>query len=244
MLPSFFLLATLSFLSLGLFVFVLKKFNLIVFLILSAFAKAHAQTAFSITTDASLLRNFTKGQVFTTIGQSVTANFHVNKKETVYAGISYYVNGNYNNPLIATEKDTSGSTTTLNYTSSSTLGYRQTSIGWKHFFLGTFDNEESVNIYGTAGFGLLTGRVENTFNQSIDTSFYTIPPQAVAGSGRFRRLTFDLALGAEISLAAGFFLFSELKTWLPASNFPSPYLFNNKTPRVLLLNGGVRILFD
>jgi len=222
----------------------LTKISFIVVFIIFISVALQAQSAFSITTDASVLRNFTKGQAFTSIGQSVFANFHINRKETLYAGISYYVKGKYSNALVAVEKDTSGGVMSLNYTSNSKLGYRQVSIGLKHFFKGAFNNEESLNIYGTAGFGLLTGRVENTFDREVDSSIYTIPQQSISGSGRFRRLTFDVAVGAETKLAAGFFLYGELRTWLQASSYPSPYLYNNNTPQVLLLNGGVRILFD
>ncbi len=203
-----------------------------------------AQTAVSIVTDLSVLRNVSKNQKFTTVGQSITANVHVNSKETVYAGISYYVNGNYKNGLTAAQKNTSTGMMDLNYTSNSKIGYRQFSIGLKHYFKGAFNNEEALNIYGTAGFGMATGKIENTFNQLIDTAFYTIPQQAISGSGRVRRLTFDVAFGAEKSVAAGFFLYGEVRTWLQASNYPSPYLYNNNMPKVVLLNAGVRILFD
>ncbi len=222
----------------------MKKPAVIFVLLLIVFAKLQAQPAASVLTDASVLRNFTKGQSFTTIGQSIQANFHLTKTETLYASGGYHVRGNYKNTLIAMAKDVAGGTAPLSYNSTSTLGYRQLSLGWKHFFKGAYNNEESVNVYATAGFGLLTGRVENIFSIKIDTAVYAIPQQAIEGSGRFRRLTFDVSLGAETRLAAAFFLYGEVKTWLPASDYPSPYLYNNNTPQVLLLNGGVRILFD
>jgi len=222
----------------------LKKHAVVFLLLLSVVGHAQVQPAFSILTDASLLRNLTKGQSFTTIGQSVQANFHFTKTETVYISAGYHVRGKYKNTLLATPKDTAGGVTPVSYVSSSSLAYRHFSIGWKHYFLGAFNNEESINVYSTAGFGLLAGRVENTFSFRPDTAFFVIPQQAIEGTGRFQRLTFDVSLGVEKSIAAAFFLYGELKTWLPASNFPSPYLYNNHTPQVLLLNGGVRILFD
>ena len=215
------------------------------FIFLFAFsAGAEAQIHFSLTTDVSLLRNLTKDQQFTTLGQSITANFHISPKATVYAGISYYVNGRYKNSLTAIEKDTTGGGMNVSYTASSRLGYRQFSLGAKHFFTGAFDNEESLNIYGTAGLGVLTGNVENVVDKDLDTAIYALPQRAVAGTGRFHRLTFDLGLGAELPVAAGFFVYGELRTWLPASDYPSPLLYNNRTPKVVLLNAGVRILFN
>ena len=162
----------------------------------------------------------------------------------MYAGICYYVNGKYKNGLTAEAKDTPGGTTNLKYTGNSKVGYQQISVGLKHFFAGAYNSEEGLNIYGTAGFGLLTGKIENVFDRVIDTNLYNIPRRAVAGSGRFRRLTFDLSLGAETLLAPGFFLYGECRTWLPASDYPSPYLYNNNTLQVWLLNAGVRILFE
>jgi len=93
-----------------------------------------------------------------------------------------------------------------------------------------------------AGFGLLFGRAENTFNKAIDTAKYRV--QQLPGNGKFRRLTFDVGLGVEAPIGTGFYFYGELRTWLPASDYPSPYLNNNDGPRVLLLNGGLRLLFD
>jgi opacity protein-like surface antigen len=224
--------------------FTLKKVGLFALFIFAGGVAVQAQVGFSIATDASLLRNLTSGQKFTTLGQTITANFHINKKQTVYAGICYYVRGGYKNTLVAVEKDTTGGVTNLKYISNSKMGYQQISLGLKHYFAGGYDNEEGLNIYGTAGFGLLSGKAENVFDRVVDSARYKIPEQSIEGSGRFKRLTFDLSLGAETALAAGFFLYGELRTWLPASSYPSPYLYNNNTPDVLLLNVGVRILFE
>ncbi len=210
----------------------------------SLYIPLKAQQAFSLSTDISLLRNLSSNQKFTTVGQTIQANFHFTEKESVYTWLSYYVNGKYKNKLVATSKDPFTGPPDQGYISSSKLGYSQVSIGWKHYFKGSYNNEESYNIYGTAGFGLLTGRVENVFDRSIDTSVYLIPQQAIAGTKKFRRLTFDVALGAETNLATGLYLYAEVKTWLQASDYPSPFLYNNAVPKVALLNGGIRILFD
>ncbi len=216
---------------------------LVIILLLFTKLPLHAQQAFSLATDLSLLRNFSKDQQFTTVGQTIQANFHLTPKESVYAWVSYYVNGKYDNELLATAKDPFSGPDVQYYKSSSKLGFSQFSLGWKHFLKGNYANE-NWNLYGTAGFGLLTGRVENTHDPVIDTSVFFIPNKSIAGVGKFRRLTFDVAIGSEINLATGLYLYAELKSWLPISNYPSRYLLNNSVPQVLMLNGGVRILFD
>ena len=202
----------------------------------------NAQTAFSIATDLSLLHDFTKKQQFTSFGQTVQLNFHFTKKESLYTWIAYYINGKYQNDLTALPKFLSTTPPSVSYTSFSKIGYRQISVGWKHYFKGSFETEESHSIYGLAGFGLLFGRAENTFNKVIDTSKYRVPQ--MPGNGQFKRLTFDVGLGVETLIGTGLYFYGELRTWLPASDYPSPYIYNNDAPRVLLLNGGLRILFD
>jgi hypothetical protein len=78
----------------------------------------------------------------------------------------------------------------------------------------------------------------------VDTAHYHISPSLSAGTATAKRLTLDLGLGTEYPLGPSIYLYGELRTWLPASDFPSPYLYNNNIPRILLLAGGVRILFD
>ncbi len=205
---------------------------------------AYSQPGFSAGTDISILRNFSKHQGFTSIGQTVHFDFHITKKETIYTWISYYLNGKYKNDLTATAKDAFTSPQNMSYISSSRLGISQVSVGLKHFFKGRYDNDSTWNLYGSAGFGLLSARVENAHTKSIDTALYEKPQKAIAGAQRFKRLTFDLALGMETQLGASIFLFGEIRTWLKASGYPSPYLYDNTIPRVVILNGGVRVLFD
>jgi hypothetical protein len=216
----------------------------IIFLLILAFSYCHiiAQAAFSLGSDLTLLRDFTKNQQFSSFGQTVQFNFHFTKKETLYTWIGYYTNGKYKNNLTALPRYLSTTPPSVPYSSSSTIGYRQISVGWKHYFKETFEAEGSYAIYGLAGFGILFGRVENTFNTMIDTSKYSV--SQLPGSGKFRRLTFDVGLGIEAPIGTGFYFYGELRTWLPASDFPSPYLYNSDAPRVLLLNAGLRLLFD
>jgi hypothetical protein len=133
---------------------------------------------------------------------------------------------------------------TVGYSATSTQRFRQVSTGFKQYIKGTYDNEESWNLYGMAGFGLLFGRVENAHNQSIDTSRYIMPQKAIAGTGDFKRLTFDLGAGVEMLLGTSIYLYAEARTWIPASDYPSPYLYNNNLPRTLTLSTGIRILID
>jgi hypothetical protein len=212
-------------------------------LLFSAYA-AQAQNAGSIATDLSVLRSLSEGQGFTAIGQTVQFQYHFAPKESGYAWISYYSPGKYKNALTATAKDPLTTPTDLNYTVNSELRFRQFSLGWKHYFKGAYDSEDPFNIYGSAGFGVLVSKIKNTYNQEIDTTLYTTPDRAKAGNDNFKRLTFDLAVGTELKLGAGIYFYTELRTWLPASSNPSPYLYDKYTPQVAILNGGIRILFD
>jgi len=216
----------------------------IILLLILTFSYCHimAQAAFSVGTDLSLLHDFTKDQQFTSFGQTVQLNFHFSKKESLYTWISYYTNGKYKNDLIALPRFLSTTPPSVAYSSSSQIGYRQISVGWKHYFKESFEAEAAHAIYGLAGFGIMFGRVENSFNKIIDTAKYRVAQ--LPGSGKFTRLTFDIGLGVDVPIGTGFYFYGELRTWLPASDFPSRYLYNNDGPRVLLINGGLRLLFD
>ncbi|MGV3658064.1 MAG: hypothetical protein ACO1NX_08920, partial [Chitinophagaceae bacterium] len=109
---------------------------------------------------------------------------------------------------------------------------------------GSYNRETDWNLYGTAGFGLLAGRADNTPNQTIDADLYTTPQVAIAGGDHFKRLTFDVSLGTEMVLGAGIYLYTDVRTWIPASGYPSPFLYNNNLPRTLMVNGGIRVLLD
>lgn len=203
-----------------------------------------AQKPVSISTDLSFLRSLSKNQDFTVIGQTVKGEYHFTQKETGYAWVSYYSPGTYTNTLEATAKDPATTPASISYNVKSRLRFRQVSLGWKHFFIGGIDSEKSWNLYGSAGFGLMAAKVENLYDPVVDTALYNVAQRAIAGTGDFKRLTFDLGLGAEAALASTVFLYAELRTWLPASTNPSPYMYNDNAPRVAILSGGIRILFD
>ena len=159
-----------------------------------------AQVGFSVSTDLSVLRSFTKDQEFNSFGQTVHANWHLKEKETVYVWISY--------------------------------------------FKGNFHREDpGLSIYSIAGLGLLSGLVENGYNPGIDTALYTVPQKSVSGTEGFKRLTVDLGVGLETELFPSVYLYGELRTWVPITDYPSPYLFNNDVPKVATAGLGLRVLF-
>src|SRR5687767_5503226 len=169
---------------------------------LFAITNVSAQVAaFSLSTDASLLRSFSEGQKFWAFGQTVSGNFHFNPQWTGYASVCYYTNGRFKNSFTAAAKDTA-QPALLDYTSRSNVRYRQLSLGLKYYLKGMYNNEESWNLYGLGGFGLLFGKVENFYSLAIDTAAYTVPQQSLEGSADFKRLTLELGLGAEALLGA------------------------------------------
>ncbi|HZI00304.1 MAG TPA: hypothetical protein VEX63_04110, partial [Flavisolibacter sp.] len=146
--------------------------------------------------------------------------------------------------LTATAKDVTTNPQTIPYEVASTIRYRQVSVGWKQYFIGSAITEGNWNLYGSAGFGLVAAKVVNTFDLPVDTTTYNIEPRAIEGNGDFIRLSLDLVAGGEIKVASTIFLYAEARTWIPASSNPSRYLYNDNAPRVAILSGGIRILFD
>lgn len=204
----------------------------------------YAQVRFSIATDISLLRNFSPHQKFWGFGQGVEGDFHFSKKNTAYAWLNYHTQGSFTNNFMATAKSASTAPQQTPYAVKGKWRFRQVSVGWKHYFKGAFNAEQDLNLYGAAGFGLLFSKVENTIVALPDTGLYQLAPTPVAGSDEFKRLTLDLAAGMEYPLASGIFLFADVRTSLPTSGYPSPYLhYHEKVPLPVMLNAGIRILF-
>lgn len=221
---------------------VLKKF---VFLFVSIFAGLALCAQYSsITTDVSVLRSFTRGSHFWAFGQTVQAQYHVAQKTTAYAWVSYYTAGNFKNKLSAFATDSFTSPQRLDYSVNSSLRYRQISLGFRHYFKGAYNTETTWNLYGLGGFGLLLIKATNNYNKTVYTAQYAVSQQALAGTKNIVRLTADVGLGAESLLGSGIYLYADVRTWIQASRFRSPYLYNNAVPRVVVLSGGIRILFD
>ena len=202
------------------------------------------QLRVSIATDASILRNFAASQQFWSFGQDVAANWHVNNRSGPYAWLSYYSNGHFKNPLTADARSPLTSPQQINFINRATVRLIQVSLGWKRYLVGSSDATGGWNLYGLGGFGLIFGKAANQYSPAIDTSTYTLSGAPLEGTGRFKRLTVDLGLGWEAPLGGDIYLYIEGKTWIPASNYPSDFLLDNKNaPFTAMVCGGLRILF-
>jgi hypothetical protein len=199
---------------------------------------------FSIASDVSVMRNFSPAQKFWALGQTVQAQLHVTNRESFIGGIRYYTPGNFKNSFIATAASPLVTPATKEYRVAGTWRLREVVLGWKHYFKGNSEAEESWNLYGIAGFGLIFTNVENGIISSIDTSIYKVQPAPRAGIGHWKRLSLDLGMGGEYPMGGNFYLYGELQTWIHTSAYPSPWLHHNeRVPLPVLLNVGLRILF-
>ncbi|MDQ6610456.1 MAG: hypothetical protein M3Y85_11620 [Bacteroidota bacterium] len=204
---------------------------------------ASGQIKFSLVTGVSVLRNFSPQQKFWAIGQTVQGDFHFTAKESAYASLDFYGEGKFRNNFIATAKSTIISPQQLSYTATGHMLGRHISLGWKHYFTGSFKEERATAIYGQAGFGFLFAKLRNSFTIAVDTTLYNARPKE--GESKIRKLSFDLGIGAEQPLGGNFYGFAEVNTWLPASSNTSPYLHNQRNvPLPVILSVGVRLLFD
>ncbi len=197
---------------------------------------------FSIATDVGLLRSFRENQRFISFGHTIQVQYHISNTDGLYGWLSYYTNGKFRNDLTATAKSPLTSPQEINYTNDAHMGFRQFSMGYKKFFTGSYQATHGVNLYGYAGFGILFGKVDNRHSQSIDSTDYQLPVHP--GLAKFKRLTLDLGLGTEFPLGADIFLYTEGRTWIPATDYPSKYvLVNDNSPLAGMFNAGIRILF-
>jgi hypothetical protein len=218
----------------------LKKL-IAIFLLLSCIY-GHAQIRISVAPDLSLMRNFSPKQKFWSLGQTIQFNFHFNAKQSAYAWLTYYTPGKFENNFNAIAKSQTTTPSVIPFKASAKWRNNEVSVGWKHYFKGSYDAEAGYNIYSIAGFGLMFTKVENIFEPAIDTSLYTTP--TLSGNSEFYRLTIDLGTGVEFPIGGNFFLYSDVRTWIPTSDYPSPYLHNNKNvPLPFMISGGMRILF-
>jgi hypothetical protein len=201
-----------------------------------------SQIRLSVATDLSLMRNFSPDQKFWSLGETVQFNFHFNEKQSAYAWLTYYTPGKFKNNFTATAKSATTFPSSIPFNASARWRSNELSLGWRHYLKGSFNAETGYNIYTIAGFGLMFTKVENVFSPAIDTSLYTAP--TLAGNSEFYRLTIDLGGGAEFPIGGNFFLYSDVRTWIPTTDYPSPYLHNNKNvPLPFMISGGMRILF-
>lgn len=123
---------------------------------------------------------------------------------------------------------------------------RQFSLGVKKYLLGgSYDKLENYSLYVTGGFGLIIGTASNIFSRSIDTSLYTIQNNVVHGVGDFKRLTLDIAGGADFPVSYEVFIYAEIRMHIPTTNYPNNYLLKNSdAPFLGGINLGIRVLFN
>jgi hypothetical protein len=203
-----------------------------------------AQVKFSLATDLSLLRNFDGQQKFTVIGQSVIPQWHLDKKNSVYAWFTYHSNGKYKSNLTAYAKSLSTTPQSFTFTNNSEMKLRQFSFGLKRYFIGTYDKLSDFNLYGAAGFGLILGNASNSFSTIVDTALYTVQNNVVNGAGDFKRLTFDVVGGFEFPVAFEIYVYSEIRILIPTTSYPNNYLLkNSNAPFLGSFNLGIRIPF-
>ena len=196
----------------------------------------------SLTSDASIMRNLSPHQKFWAFGQTIQGQFHVTPKESVYIWMSYYSPGKFSNHFIAVAKGTGQQ---QDFIVHGTWRPRQVSAGWKHYLKGAFNQESGWSLYGTAGFGLMVSKLENQFNIPVDTANYIYPTFPVSGNNSFRRLTFDLGLGVEYPIGSDIYLYTDVRTWISASDAPPSIYFHDtrNVPMPVIVSIGIRLLF-
>ena len=219
--------------------------NIFLFFFLLSNISLHAQVKFSLATDFSVLHNFDGKQKFTVVGQSLIPQWHFDKKTTVYTWFTYHSNGKYKSNLVARAKISSTQPQTILFTNQSEMRLRQFSLGLKKYFLGSFDKLENFSFYGTAGFGLMMGTASNFFSTVIDTSLYNVQNNVVEGSGKFKRLTFDITGGFDFPVSYEIFIYTEVRVHIPTTDYPNNYLLkNSNAPFLAGINLGIRVLFN
>lgn len=201
------------------------------------------QPMFSIATDLGLQRSIKKEQRYWAVGQTVHTHFHLTPTDGVYLWIAYYSTGKFSNNLAAAAKSTATNPQQVNYKNNAEMRFKHISIGWKHYFKGSADMEDSWGLYGYAGFGLLPGRIINNHSIVIDSSLYNLPVRS--GKANFKRLTLDLGLGWEAPIGGTVYFYNEGRVWLPTTDYPSDHIFiNRNAPLVATLNFGLRIRIE
>lgn len=189
-----------------------------------------------------IVRNFSKGQRFLTLHNSIRTDFHLAMKDGIQVSLGYSTAGKFNNAVTAIASNPGTVPQQLGYTNKGKMQIRQLTVSWKHYLKGHPQTETGWNLYSRAGFGLLMGRVENEASRSIDTALYRLPVKI--GNANFKRLTLDLAVGWEKPLGGDFHFYTEARVSVPSPGYPSPYLLtNDQAPFTAVVCGGLRILF-
>jgi hypothetical protein len=219
--------------------------NALIFFFFLSNSSLFAQVKFSAATDVSVLHNFDPQQKFTVLGLTIMPQWHLDEKNTVYAWLNFHMKGKYENTLIATAKSPTTQPQTISFSDQSEMKLKQISFGFKRYLIGSFNRLEKFNLYAAGGFGVMFGNASNTFSTNIDTALYTIQYNVVHGAGDFKRLTFDITGGVEFPFSYEIYIYSEIRMYIPTTDYPSKYLLNNShAPFLCGINLGLRILFD
>ena len=222
----------------------MRKLLFIIFLFHFFPGVIFSQLRVSVATDISLLRNFKPHQQFWAFGQNVKFDFNPTAKDGLFVAMGYYSPGRFHDKLIAEAKSPATIPQQISFTNHAKVRLKEFSLGWKHFLKGNNEIEEGWNLYGLTGFGLVFGKAENGYSVILDTSLYNLPQQPLNGTGRFKRLSFDLGLGFEFPIADEIYFYSDARVCIPTTEYPSKFLDeNNNAPFPLMLSAGVRILF-
>jgi hypothetical protein len=218
-----------------------KSIITVIFSVLLGVGAFSQQMRFSLASDFSLQRALKKDQRYWSFGQTISGQFNLAPKEAAYFWFCYYSNGKVSNDVNAVAKSSATLPAQIAYTNKGVIGFRQISVGWRHYLKGNYANED-WNLYGLLGFGLVFGSAESTASATIDTSLYDIP--VLPGKAKFKRLTYDLGLGIEQPMGGDIFIYSEVKAFIPATDYPNKHLYvNDNAPLTAYLNLGFRILF-
>jgi len=222
----------------------LRKILFILFLLDFVSNAVFSQLRVSVSSDISLLRNFKPHQQFWAFGQNVKFDFYHGVKDGVYVAMCYYSPGRFHDQLAAAAKSPSTIPQQIFFTNHAKVQLKEFSIGWKHFLKGNNEIEEGWDLYTLTGFGLVFGKAENSYSVSVDTSLYNAPQQPINGTGRFKRLSFDIGFGFEFPIAEEIYIYSDARICIPTSEYPSKFLNeNNNAPFPAMLSAGLRILF-
>jgi hypothetical protein len=221
----------------------LKSSIVISSVLLFLFHYVSAQSTWSLSTDFGALRSLKENQQFWTMGHTIKGEMHVTKKSGPYAWVSYFFRSQFKNNLLAEAKSSATTPSSFSFRNNARMSITEFSLGWKHYLKGSCDNFKTWNLYTTAGFGLIGGKVLNSFDSPVDTSLYKTP--LLSGEASFKRLAVDLGLGWELPVTGEIFLYNDWKAWIPASDYPSPYLLSNRyAPLIVSFHMGIRVYFD
>ncbi|HEX6332600.1 MAG TPA: hypothetical protein VFZ78_00150 [Flavisolibacter sp.] len=222
----------------------MRKFSILLIAVTACCLSVSGQSHFSIATDVAAMRNFSAAQQFTTLGQNVSGQYFFGNTTGAYVQIGYFLPGKFDNDFIATARPGSPAPATRKYNVSGSWRFRQVSAGLKQFVSGRHDAEAGKSFYILGGFGLLLSRAENTLSSDISQADYELAKTPALGTHDFTRLTLDAGLGIEIPLSIGFFFYTELKTWIPMSDYPSDALHrDSRVPYPVIAAAGLRLQF-